>query len=131
MIEPQGRNGSRRRAPSASSIGTPRESQANFRVGPYWDCRRVLWEPSPRGQYSGKNLFIEKYVVQDEGVRHVAKYSSYPRQAYSEVKLQGLDLVRLVGVVAPFATMWAGTRGKFVLSTTRRGMGPGDTRRCL
>ena len=36
FIEPQGGNGSRRRAPGASSSGTPRESQANFRVGTVW-----------------------------------------------------------------------------------------------
>ena len=29
------------------------------------DCRNVLWEPGPRGQYSGK---FEKPGVQDEGV---------------------------------------------------------------
>ena len=39
------------------------------------------------GQYSVKIRFIEKYGVQDEGGRHVAKYSSDPRQAYPEVKL--------------------------------------------
>ena len=96
---------------------------------PGGDCRRVLWEPGPRGQYSGKIRFIEKYGVQDEGGRHVAKYSSDPRQAYPEVKLQGRDLVRVVGIVAPFAPMGAGTRGKFVLSSPRGEMGPEDVRR--
>ena len=32
------------------------------------DCRRVLWVPGPRGQYSGKIRFIKKLSVQDEGV---------------------------------------------------------------
>ena len=36
LFEPQGGNGSRRRAPGASSRGTPRESQANFIVGTGW-----------------------------------------------------------------------------------------------
>ena len=58
-----------------------------------------------------------------------AKYSSDPRQAYPEVKLQGRDLVRVVGIVAPFTPMGAGTRGKFVLSSPRGEMGPGDARR--
>ena len=84
---------------------------------------------NPRGQYSGKIRFVEKYGVQDEGGRHVAKYSSDPRQAYPEVKLQGRDLVRVVDIVAPFAPMGAGTRGKFVLSSPREEMGPGDARR--
>ena len=40
------------------------------------------------------------------------------------VKLQGRDLVRVVGIVAPFAPMGAGNRGKFVLSSPRGEMGP-------
>ena len=35
--------------------------------GPCGDCRRLLWVPGPRGQYSGKIRFIEKRGVQDEG----------------------------------------------------------------
>ena len=27
-------------------------------TGPYGDCRRLLWVPGPRGQYSGKICFI-------------------------------------------------------------------------
>ena len=42
--------------------------------------------------------------------------------------------MRVVGIVAPFAPMGAGTRGKFVLSSPvlsspRGEMGPGDARR--
>ena len=37
-------------------------------MGPCGDCRRVLWLPDPRGQYSGTIRFIEKPGVQDEGV---------------------------------------------------------------
>ena len=68
FIGPQGENGHRRPVPGAPSSGTPRESQAKFREGPCGDCRRVLWVPGPRDQYSGKIRFIEKSGVQDEGV---------------------------------------------------------------
>ena len=34
-------------------------------TGPYGDCRRVLWIPGPRGQYSGKIRLIEKPGVQN------------------------------------------------------------------
>ena len=97
--------------------------------GPCGDCRRGLWVPGPRGQYSGKIRFIEKRRVQVEGGRQVAKHSSDPRQAYPEVKLQGRDLVRVVGIVAPFAPLGAVTRGKFVLSSSRGEMGQGDVSR--
>ena len=75
--------------------------------GPCGDCRRVLWVPGPWGQYSGKIRFTKKHGVQDEVSRHVAKRSSDLRQAYPEVNLQGRDLVRVVGIVAPFAPMGA------------------------
>ena len=94
--------------------------------GPCGDCRGVLGVPGPRGQYSGKIRFIEKRGVQDEGGRQVAKHSSDPRQAYPEVKHQRRDLVRVVGIVAPFAPLGAGKRGKFVLSSPRGEMGPED-----
>ena len=84
--------------------------------GPCGDCRRVLWVPGPWGRYSGNVRFIEKRWVQVEGVGHVAKYSSDPRQAYPEVKRQGRDLVRVVGIVVLFSPVGAGTRRKFVLS---------------
>ena len=37
-------------------------------TGPCGYCRRVLWVPDPRGQYSGKIHSIEKPGVQDKGV---------------------------------------------------------------
>ena len=70
----------------------------------------------PRGQYSGKIRFIEKSGVQDEGGRHVAKRSSDPRVAYPEINVHVWDLVRVVGIVAPFALQGFSIRGKFVLS---------------
>ena len=58
----------------------------------------------PADPYSGKLRFIEKPGLQDEGGggRHVAIRCSDPRPAYPEVKLQRRDLMRVVGVVAPF-----------------------------
>ena len=85
-------------------------------TGPCGYCRRVLWVPGPRGQYSGKIRFIEKPGVQDEWGRHVAKRSSDTRVAYPQVNVQVTDLVRVVGIVAPFAPRGFSIRGKFVLS---------------
>ena len=70
--------------------------------------------------------FIEIPGVQDEGGRHMAKRNSDPRVAYPEVKLQVRAPVRVVGIVAPFAPLGAGSRGKFVLSSPRDKMGTGD-----
>ena len=86
--------------PAAVRHGRARQSSG---TGTYGDCRRVLWVPGPRGQYSGKICFINKAGVQDYGSRHVAKSSSDPRVAYPEIKLQVRDLVRVVGIVAPFS----------------------------
>ena len=47
-------------------------------------------------QYSEKNRFIEK-----PGGRHQAKRSSDPQVAYTEVKVQVRDIVRVVDIVAP------------------------------
>ena len=49
----------------------------------------------------------------------MSKRSSDRQIAYPEVKVQGLDLVRVVGIVTSFAPMWSGTRGKFVLPRPR------------
>ena len=68
--------------------------------------------PCPWGQFLQKFRFIEKYGVQDMGCRHVAKRSADLRQAYPEVKLQGRDIVRVVGIIDHFAPLGAGTRGK-------------------
>ena len=80
----------------------------------------------PVGSVFGENSIYQETWGTRRGDRHVAKYSSDPRQAYPEVKLQGRDLVRVVGFVAPFTQMGAGTRGKFVLSSPIGEMGPGD-----
>ena len=81
----------------------------------------------PEGSVFGENSFYrEMWGTRRGGGHHVAKCSSDHRQTLPEVKLQGRDLVRVVDVVAPFAPLGAGTRGKFVLSSPRGEMGPGD-----
>ena len=49
----------------------------------------------------------------------MAKRGSDPRVAYPEVKLQVWDLMRVVGIVAPFAPRWVCIRRKFILSSRR------------
>ena len=53
----------------------------------------------------------------------MVKRSSDPRVAHPDVKVQVRDLVRVVGIVSPFAYMGASTRGKFVLSRPRGKIG--------
>ena len=104
FIEPQGEMGTGdvcRVLLSAVRHGRARQT---LELGPCGDCSRVLWVPGSRGQYSGKTRFIEKHGVQDERGRHV----------------------RIVGIVAPFAPLGAGTRVKFVLSSPSGEMSPGD-----
>ena len=67
-------------------------------TGPYGNCRRVLWVPGPRGQYSGK--FV---LSRNPGYRTVPKRSSDPGVAYPEVKVQVRYKVHVVGIVASFA----------------------------
>ena len=59
----------------------------------------------------------------------MAKRSSDPRVAYPQVKVQVRDLVRVVGIVAPFAALGVGTRGKFDLWRPRGEIVPGDVSR--
>ena len=84
-------------------------------------CGYRAREVSIRGKF-----ILSRTWGTSRGGRQVAKHSSDPRQAYPEVKLQGRDLVRVVGIVAPFAPLGAVTRGKVVLSSPRGGMGQGD-----
>ena len=56
----------------------------------------------------------------------MAKRSSAPRTAYPEVNVQVRDLVRVVGIVAPFAPRGFSIRGKFVLLSPRGLMGTRD-----
>ena len=75
---------------------------------------------APAGSVFGENSFLSSnpgYKI--KAGRHVAKRCSDPRVAYSEMKVQVRDLMRVVGNVAPFAPRWVCIRGKFVLSNHR------------
>ena len=72
-------------------------------TGPCGDCRRILWGTGPAGSVFGENSFYRETWGTRRGGRHVAKRSSDPRVVYPEVKVQVRDLVRVVGIVVPFA----------------------------
>ena len=82
----------------------------------------------PAGSVFGENsfFFFRETWGTRLGGRQVAKRSSDPRIAYPEVKVHLRDLVRFVGIVAPFAPLGLGSRGNFVLSSPRGEMVPGD-----
>ena len=67
----------------------------------------------PAGSVFGENSFYRETLGTSRGGRHVAKRSFDPRVAYPEVKVQVRDIVRVVGIVAPFAPSGIGTKGKF------------------
>ena len=91
--------GDARRVPLAAvRHGRARQTSES---GPCGDCRRVLWEPGPWGQYSGKIRFIEKYGVQDEGGRHVAKYSSDPPASLPRSQTSGTGPSASCGYCCP------------------------------
>ena len=73
----------------------------------------------PAGSIFGDNSFYRETRGTRRRGRHVAKSSSDPRIAYPEVNVQVRDLVRVVGIVAPFAPRAFSIRGKFVLSRSR------------
>ena len=58
----------------------------------------------PAGSVFGENSFYRETRGTRLGGRHAAKRSSDPRVAYPEVKIQVLDLVRVVCIVVPFAS---------------------------
>ena len=63
----------------------------------------------PAGSVFEDNSFYRETWGTRREVRHVSK---------RYVKLQVRDLVRVVGIVAPFATRGVAILGKFVLSST-------------
>ena len=71
-------------------------------TGPCGDCRRVLWVPGARCQYFvlWRNMGYKTRVV-----AMLLNIVLNPREAYPEVKLHGRDIVRVVGIVDPFATI--------------------------
>ena len=60
--------------PPGSLPGSHGRARQSSGTGPCGDCRRVLWVPGPRGQYSGKICFIDKAVVQVRGRGGVAMW---------------------------------------------------------
>ena len=88
--------------PAAVRPGRARQSSG---TGPCEDCRKVLWVADTRSQYFGniRFKFIEKPGVQGKGGCHMAKRSFGPLIAYPEVKVQVLDLVRVVGIIDPLS----------------------------
>ena len=77
--------------------------------------------------FGGNSIYRETWGTRRGGC-HVTKNSSDLRQAYPEVKLYGRDLVRVVGIVGPFATMGVRYPGKirFIEPQGGGGMGTGD-----
>ena len=59
----------------------------------------------------GKFVLSRNPEYKTRGGHHVAKRSSDPRVAYPEVKVQVRDLVRVVGIVAPFCSHGAQFQG--------------------
>ena len=51
--------------PDAPAAVRHRRARLSSGMGPCGDCRRVLWIPGPRGQYSGKSHLIEKPGVKN------------------------------------------------------------------
>ena len=100
--------------PAAVCHGRARQSSG---TGPYGCCRRGPVVTGPAGSVFGENSFYRETWGTSQGGRHVAKRSFDPRVAYPEVKVQVRDLVRIVGIVAPFVPSGVGTQGKFVLSS--------------
>ena len=118
FIEPQETNGHKRPVPGAPSSGTSRERPGNVQG---WD-RVGIVEKSCGYRAHGVSI-RGKFVLSRNpgyktrgGGRHVAKRSSDPWVAYPEVNVQVRDLVRVVGIVAPFTPRGFSIRGKFVLS---------------
>ena len=73
----------------------------------------------PAGSVFGENSFYRETRGIRQGGRHVAKRSSDPQVALPEVNVQVRDLVRDMGIVAPFAPRGFSIREKFVLSSPR------------
>ena len=73
----------------------------------------------PAGSVFGENSFYRETRGTRRGGCHVAKRSSDPRVTYPEVNDQVRDLVRVVGIVAPFAPRGFSIWGKYDLSSHR------------
>ena len=101
--------------PGAASSGASRKSLANFRDGTIWGLKKITVDTGPVGSVFGEHSFYRETWGSRRGGRHVANRSSDPPRSLPEVKVQVRDLVRVVGIVAPFATWVVDTRGKLFL----------------
>ena len=79
------------------------------------DCRRVLWVPGPRGQYSGKIRFIKKPGVQDEGFDTCLNVI-LGNATGEPGKIHGQDGVGIAEASCGYRARGVSIRGKFVLS---------------
>ena len=103
-------------SPAAVRHGNVRHSG----TGLCGECRRVLWVPGPRGQYSGTIRLIEKHWVQDYGDRHVPKRSSDLRCQSS-----GTGPIASCVYCCPVAFREISIQVKFILSSSRGRSVPG------
>ena len=113
----------------AGTLAAVRHGRARQTSGtePCEDYRRVMWVLGPRSQYSGKIRLPRNLRYQTRG-RHMVKRSSDPRRDSLPTKsnFRYGTQCELWILLPPFASLGAGTRGKFVLSSPREKMGTGD-----
>ena len=78
--------------------------------------------------FGENSVYLETLGIRRGGCLNllVAERSSDPKVAYPDVKVQVRDLVRVVGIVVPFAPRGVGSQGKLFLSRPRGLMGTGD-----
>ena len=115
--------------PGATSSGMPRVSHTKFRDETVWGVWKSLVGTGHAGSVFGENWFYRRTRGTSQwggGGRHMIKLSSEPWVAYPEVKVQVRDLVRVVGIVAPFVPMGGQYSGIICLSSPRGYMGTGD-----
>ena len=106
------------------ATGEPGKSQGRDRVG----IVEGSCGTGPAGSVFGGNAFYRETwgTRLGGGGCHVAKRSSDPRVTYLEVKVQVRDLMRVVGIVAPFTPQGVGSWGKSVYRAPEGQMGTGD-----
>ena len=93
FIEPKGINGHQRPVPVPPAAVRHGKARQSSGTGPCGDCRRSYG-------YRARGVSIPaKFVLS----RNVAKNGTGTLVAYPEVEVKVRDLVRVVGIVAPFA----------------------------
>ena len=84
------------------------QTVAKFRDGTVLGLYNGLMDTGSPGSVFGENSFYRKTCGTRRGGRHVANSSSDTREVYPNVKVQVQDLVRVVGIVAPFGPRGGG-----------------------